>query len=108
MLQKITEACRTLQKEAEDEAQNCQRLAEQGQSVEGGEKVVAALHRLAETAEAGDFAKRAQRSAEMCKVVLTNIQTRYTPLYKAVVDSGETKPAELRFYKDNASYDTAA
>jgi len=113
VLQKIAEACKALEKQAEEEAKQCQQLAEQAKSVEGGEKLVSTLNKLAESAknqaaEAGELAKTAQRAAEMCKVVMTNIQTRYAPLYKAVVDSDETKPAELRFYTDKNSYAPAA
>lgn len=113
VLQKIAEACAQLQKQAEDEATDCQRLAEQGKGVKGGEKLVATLDRLAEAAknqavEAAELTKRAQRAAEMCKVVLTNIQTRYAPLYQAVVDSDEIKPGEMRFYNDKGVYRTAA
>lgn len=113
VLQKIAEACKQLEKQAEDEAQGCQDLAEQAKSVEGGEKVLATLNRLTEVAksqaaEAAELARCTRRAAEMCKVVLTNIQTRYAPLYKAVVDSDETKPAELRFYNDKGSYAPAA
>lgn len=113
VLQKIAEACRVLEKQAEEEAKDCQHLVEQAKGVEGGEKLVTTLNKLAESAknqasEAGELAKTAQRAAEMCKVVLTNIQTRYTPLYKAVVDSDETKPAEMRFYTDKSSYTPAA
>lgn len=113
VLHKIADACRQLQKEAENEAKECQDLAEQAKGVKGGEKVIGKLNRLAEAAknqavEAAELARRAKRAAEMCKVVLTNIQTRYAPLYKAVKDSGETKPAELRFYNDKGSYAPAA
>lgn len=113
VLHKISDAVTQLEREAEDEARDCQQLAEQARSVEGGDKTVGQLNRLAEAAknqaaEAGELAKRAKRAAEMCKVVLTNIQTRYAPLYKAVVDSDETKPAELRFYNDKGSYAPAA
>ncbi|MGW1814125.1 hypothetical protein ACWCQM_11265 [Streptomyces sp. NPDC002125] len=113
VLQNIATACKQLEKQAEDEAKDCQDLAEQAKSVKGGEKLLATLSRLAETAksqavEAAELAQRSRRAAEMCKVVLTNIQTRYAPLYKAVVDSDETKPAELRFYNDKSSYAPAA
>ncbi|MFB6429104.1 hypothetical protein ACFCXC_23860 [Streptomyces microflavus] len=110
---KVADACKQLEAAAEDEAKDCQELADQARAVEGGEKLAAKLTRLADAAkaqatEAGELHKRAQRAAEMCKVVLTNIGTRYAPLYKAVVDSDETKPAELRFYNDKGSYATAA
>ncbi|MEV0604545.1 hypothetical protein AB0I82_35335 [Streptomyces sp. NPDC050315] len=110
---KIAEACKQLEKAAEKEAQDCQKLMEQAKSVKGGEKVAQKLSKLVEAAknqatEAAALHKQAKRAAEMCKVVRTNIDTRYAPLYKAVVDSDETKPAELRFYNDKGSYATAA
>ncbi|MET9954520.1 hypothetical protein ABZ135_23660 [Streptomyces sp. NPDC006339] len=110
---KVAEACKSLEAAAEDEAKDCQQLAEQAKAVEGGEKLAAKLTKLADAtkaqaAEAAELHKRAKRAAEMCKVVLTNIGTRYAPLYKAVVDSDETKPAELRFYNDKGSYAPAA
>ncbi|CQR59282.1 hypothetical protein [Streptomyces leeuwenhoekii] len=113
VLQKIAEACARLATEAEDEAKDCQQLVEQAKSVKGGEKLVGTLTKLAEAAknqatEAATLAQRARKAAEMCKTVLTNIQTRYAPLYKAVVDSDETKPAELRFYNDKGTYAPAA
>ncbi|MFE7758321.1 hypothetical protein [Streptomyces sp. NPDC057429] len=110
---KVADACKSLEAAAEDEAKDCQELADQAKAVEGGEKLAAKLTRLADAAkaqatEAAELAKRAKRAAEMCKVVMTNIGTRYAPLYKAVVDSDETKPAELRFYNDKGSYAPAA
>ncbi|MFG2895061.1 hypothetical protein [Streptomyces sp. NPDC048248] len=110
---RVAEACRQLEAAAQDEAKDCQQLAEQAKSVKGGEKLAGKLTQLADKAkaqatEAAELAKRATRAAEMCKVVLTNIGTRYAPLYKAVVDSDETKPAELRFYNDKGSYAPAA
>uniref|UniRef100_UPI00366FCD7C hypothetical protein n=1 Tax=Bacillus tropicus TaxID=2026188 RepID=UPI00366FCD7C len=110
---KVADACKSLEAAAQDEAKDCQELADQAKAVEGGEKLAAKLSRLADAAkaqatEAAELHKRAKRAAEMCKVVLTNIGTRYAPLYKAVVDSDETKPAELRFYNDKGSYAPAA
>ncbi|MFB9437328.1 hypothetical protein [Streptomyces showdoensis] len=110
---KVAEACKSLEAAAQDEAKDCQQLAEQAKAVEGGEKLAAKLTKLADAAkaqaaEAAELHKRAKRAAEMCKVVLTNIGTRYAPLYKAVVDSDVTKPAELRFYNDKGSYAPAA
>ncbi|MFJ4865963.1 hypothetical protein [Streptomyces sp. NPDC088748] len=110
---KVADACKSLEAAAEDEAKDCQDLADQAKAVEGGEKLAAKLSKLADAAkaqaaEAAELHKRAKRAAEMCKVVLTNIGTRYAPLYKAVVDSDETKPAELRFYNDKGSYAPAA
>lgn len=113
ILHKIAEACVQLEKEAADEAKDCQNLLEQAKSVNGGDKLVSQLAKLTDAAknqasEAAELAQRARKAAEMCKVVLTNIQTRYAPLYKAVVDSDETKPAELRFYNDKGTYAPAA
>lgn len=110
---KIAEACKQLQRAAEKEAEDCQKLMEQARSVKGGENVAQKLSKLVDAAknqatEAAELHKQAQRAAEMCKVVRTNIATRYAPLYKAVVDSDETKPAELRFYNDKGSYAPAA
>ncbi|MBW1603559.1 hypothetical protein JJV70_15900 [Streptomyces sp. JJ66] len=110
---KVADACKSLEAAAEDEAKDCQELADQAKAVEGGEKLAAKLTKLSDSAkaqatEAAELHKRAKRAAEMCKVVLTNIGTRYAPLYKAVVDSDETKPAELRFYNDKGSYAPAA
>ncbi|MEW2313587.1 hypothetical protein AB0918_33965 [Streptomyces sp. NPDC006864] len=110
---KVAEACKSLEASAEDEAKDCRELADQAKAVKGGEKLAAKLTKLADAAkaqatEATELHKRAKRAAEMCKVVLTNIGTRYAPLYKAVVDSDETKPAELRFYNDKGSYAPAA
>ncbi|MQT02827.1 hypothetical protein FF041_22330 [Streptomyces jumonjinensis] len=110
---KVADACKQLEAAAQDEAKDCQKLAEQAKAVEGGEKLAAKLTKLADAAkaqatEAAELHKRAKRAAEMCRVVLTNIGTRYAPLYKAVVDSDETKPAELRFYNDKGSYAPAA
>lgn len=110
---KVADACKKLEASAEDEAKDCQELADQAKAVEGGEKLAAKLTKLADAAkaqaaEAAELHKRAKRAAEMCKVVLTNIGTRYAPLYKTVVDSDETKPAELRFYNDKGSYAPAA
>ncbi|MGK4909707.1 hypothetical protein [Streptomyces albus] len=112
-LVKIADACKALQRAAEDEAKDCQQLADQGKAVEGGEKLAAKLTKLADqakaqAAEAAELHRRSRRAVDMCKTVLTNIGTRYAPLYKAVVDSDETKPAELRFYTDKGSYAPAA
>ncbi|MFD5696396.1 hypothetical protein [Streptomyces rubiginosohelvolus] len=108
LLIKVADVCKSIQAAEEDEAKDCQELADQAKAVEGGEKLAAKLTRLADAAraqaaEAAELHTRAKRAAEMCRVVLTNIGTRYAPLYKAVVDSDETKPAELRFYNDKGS-----
>ncbi|MGW5693835.1 hypothetical protein ACWEWX_23605 [Streptomyces asiaticus] len=104
-LSKIAEATKTLAAEAREQAKDCQQLTEDAKGVKGGDKLVGELQKLADQAkaqadEADEVHKRAARSHDFAKGVLSNIQTRYAPLYQAVVDSDETKPAELRFYAD--------
>lgn len=104
-LSKIAEATKTLSVQAREQAKDCQTLAEGAKGYKGGEKLVGELQKLADQAkaqadEADEVHKRAARSHDFAKGVLSNIQTRYAPLYQAVVDSDETKPAELRFYAD--------
>ncbi|MFG2970807.1 hypothetical protein ACGFZS_46815 [Streptomyces sp. NPDC048288] len=104
-LAQVADATRALAAQARDQATECQNLAEQAKNVKGGEKLVAALTRLADNAkaqaeEADEVNKTAVKAHDFAKAVLSNIQTRYAPLYQAVVDSDETKPAELKFYTD--------
>lgn len=104
-LAKIADATKTLAAQAREQAKDCQTLAEQAKGVKGGEKLVGALQKLADQAktqadEADEVHKRAARAHDFAKGVLSNIQTRYAPLYQAVVDSDEVKPAELKFYAD--------
>ena len=104
-LARVADATKTLAAQARDQATECQQLADQAKSVEGGEKLVGALNKLADRAkaqadEADEVHKKAAKAHDFAKAVLSNVQTRYTPLYQAVVDSDETKPAELKFYAD--------
>lgn len=104
-LARVADATKQLAVKAREQADDCQKLAEAAKGVEGGEKLVGQLQKLAEAAktqanEADEIRKRAARAHDFGKGVLSNIQTRYEPLYQAVVDSDEVMPAELKFYKD--------
>lgn len=108
-LAKVAEATKQLAAQAHEQADDCQKLAEEGKGVEGGDDLVAALARLAESAktqadEADEVHARAARAHDFAEAVLSNVQTRYQPLYQAVVDSPLTKPAELKFYADRGIY----
>lgn len=103
---KIADETRGLAAEAQDQASECLNLLEQAKSVKGGDKVVGTLTSLADNAKsqvakAADVHKRALRAADSCKSLLANVRTRYEPVFKAVVDSPETRPAELKFYADH-------
>jgi hypothetical protein len=107
-MHRIADATKKLQAHAEDQAKEATKLLEQAKAIKGGEKVTAILGRLVEKATnqarlAQALNQRAARAAENTTVVLANTQTRYGPIYKAVVDSPETKPAELRFYRDGGT-----
>ncbi|WP_331764854.1 hypothetical protein [Streptomyces sp. NBC_01238] len=101
---KVAETTKGLQAHAEEQAKKATKLLEDAKAVKGGEKLTGALTRLEEAAKiqadkAKEIHKRAVRAAEACAVVLANAETRYGGMYKAVVDSDETAPAELHFYK---------
>ncbi|GGZ82678.1 hypothetical protein [Streptomyces rubiginosohelvolus] len=103
-LQKTADTTKQLQAHAEGQAQQAQKLLDQAKGVKGGSKLTGTLSRLAENAkkqatEAGEIHKRAVRSADACKAVLSNVTTRYGGMYQAVVDSPETIPAELAYYQ---------
>lgn len=104
-LSRIADATKQLAAQAREQADDCQKLAEEAKGVKGGEKLIGQLQQLADKAkaqadEANEVHKRAARAHDFAKAVLSNIQTRYAPLYQAVVDSDEVKPAELKFYAD--------
>jgi hypothetical protein len=108
-LAKVADATKALAAQARTQADECQQLAEQAKSVKGGEKLVGSLTKLTDQAnaqadEADEVHKRALKAHDFAKAVLSNVQTRYAPLYQAVVDSDEVKPAELKFYADRGIY----
>ncbi|WP_211294632.1 hypothetical protein [Streptomyces glaucescens] len=104
-LAKVADATKSLTTQAREQADDCLKLLEQAKSVKGGHKLAGELQKLADKAkaqadEADEVHTRASKAHDFAKAVLSNVQTRYTPLYQAVVDSDETKPAELKFYTD--------
>ncbi|MFD5899150.1 hypothetical protein [Streptomyces sp. NPDC060366] len=101
---KVAEGTRGLKVHAEQQAKNVTRLREAATAVKGGDKHVAALVKLEEAAniqvgKADEIHKRAVRAADAATTVLANVRTRYGLMYKAVVDSDLTEPAELDFYR---------
>ncbi|MFJ5294567.1 hypothetical protein [Streptomyces sp. NPDC088348] len=102
---KAAEDTKGLKAHADDQAAKITKLLEQAKSVKGGEKLTGKLTKLEESAKtqagkAEEIHKRAIRAADACRTVLANAETRYGGMYKAVVDSDETAPAELSFYQD--------
>lgn len=102
---RVAEASKDTRKAAEDLALRAQQLAERARGVDGGERLVRRLLRLAEETgglktKAGDIEKAATRGAEAVQVVVANAHTRHGGIYRAVVDSPLTKPAERDFYTD--------
>ncbi|MCX4581369.1 hypothetical protein OHB41_51415 [Streptomyces sp. NBC_01571] len=90
-----------------EQARQALALAEKARSVKGGEKLMPKLQRLAEAAQqeaaaAEEAHKRAVRAAESVKVLLANVEKRDGLIYKAVLDSPETMPAEMAFYQEAA------
>ncbi|NEC17957.1 hypothetical protein [Streptomyces parvus] len=103
-LQAAADSTKNLQAHAETQAQAALNLLENTKTVKGGEKLSAALTRLHDNAkqqalEAAELHKRTVRAADHCQATLANVATRYGGLYQAVVDSPETVPAELTYYK---------
>ncbi|MFI6653185.1 hypothetical protein ACIBI8_37050 [Streptomyces sp. NPDC050529] len=101
------EQARTLQGWAAEQAKEVTQFLEQARGSKAGEKVIGSLLKTQEatTAQiraAEDLYKRAIRGADQSSAVLANVKTRYEALYAAVVNSPETKPAEMSFYRDGA------
>ncbi|MEW2393052.1 hypothetical protein AB0933_32295 [Streptomyces venezuelae] len=112
-LAKVADATKSLAAQARQQAADCQQLAEEAKDVKGGEKLVVELNKLAEQAkaqadEADEIHKKAVKAHDFGKAVLSNVITRYAPLYQAVVDSDEPKPAELKFYADRGVHPSDA
>ncbi|MFB8122138.1 hypothetical protein ACFVG1_13200 [Streptomyces bacillaris] len=103
-LQAAADSTKNLQGHAETQAQAALNLLENTKTIKGGEKLSAALTRLHDNAkqqalEAAELHKRTVRAADHCQATLANVATRYGGLYQAVIDSPETVPAELTYYK---------
>ncbi|CAK7288661.1 hypothetical protein SGPA1_80125 [Streptomyces misionensis JCM 4497] len=98
------EKCKALKEHAIAQAKRAAYLLEATKRVEGGSNLLAKLTKLAEEAnnqliQAEELYKRSIRGAEASKVLRGNVATRYGDMYRAVVNSPETTPAELSFYK---------
>lgn len=104
-MNKVAEDCKVTRQQATDLAVRAQRLAEQARGVDGGERLIRKLLRLAEEvqglrAKTEGMEKAAVRGAEAVRAVVANAHTRHGGIYRAVVDSPLTKPAERAFYTD--------
>lgn len=100
----VAEKTRIYERLANVQAQRAAKLLEQAKTVKGGDKLIRALMRLQEAAKAQEIKaaqanKRAQRANESCRVLYTNVDTRYSEIFKAAVDSADG-PAELAYYRD--------
>jgi hypothetical protein len=105
---RIAEGSLALQAHAEQQLKHITAITEQARQVEGGEKLLSALLKLEEAAKtqassANEIVTRAARAHEACNVLIVNVDTRYGPIYKAVVDSGLIAPANMHYYKDTAN-----
>ncbi|MFD9685159.1 hypothetical protein ACFWXO_05285 [Kitasatospora sp. NPDC059088] len=103
VLARIAEDAKVALVHAEKHAKLAQQYAEQAKSVKGGIGLVNKLVRLAEQAEGlrvrASLARTAAlNSAESVKTLAANAQTRHGGIYRAVVDSPLTAPAERQFY----------
>uniref|UniRef100_UPI003F49633F hypothetical protein n=1 Tax=Streptomyces sp. CA-141956 TaxID=3240051 RepID=UPI003F49633F len=103
-VQLVAEETKGLAWHADQQAAKALQLLEQAKGVKGGEKLLQRLSRLqddakAQVALAQELHKQAVRGADATSAVLANTQTRYGPIYQAVVDSDETAPAELHWYQ---------
>ncbi|GGU49814.1 hypothetical protein [Streptomyces violascens] len=104
---KVAEVLKALVAYENQQARSAYTLMEKTKGVRGGAKLLPTLRRLAEAAKvqaaaAEESRKRAVRAAESCRVVLANVEKRDGLIYKAVVDSPETVPAEKAFYEETA------
>lgn len=101
---KISDITKSFKARADEQAKKATQLLEAARSVKGGEKLIAALTKAQEAAQvqsgrAEEVARRAARGHEGVRAVLSNVETRYGPMYQAVIDSDETLPAELAFHR---------
>ncbi|MFD8839833.1 hypothetical protein [Streptomyces griseofuscus] len=98
------EKTRLLKEHADAQAKRATYFLETARSVEGGDNLISKLTKLAEETtnqliQADELYKRALRGHEAANVLSSNVTTRYSGMYRAIVNSPETVPAELRFYK---------
>jgi hypothetical protein len=101
----VEESSKTTRSLAVELARRAHGLAEDAKSIAGGPHLVGVLTRLAERAKAlrdraEEIEKSAHRGREAVAVLASNAETRHGGIYKAVVDSPLTAPAEREFYMD--------
>lgn len=102
----VAERTKGLQAHAQAQATRARQLAEKTRGVKGGRTLLPVLDRLADQAErqaslAEGIHLRATRAADLARAVLADVKKRDGLIYQAVVDSPETQPAEMAFYKGN-------
>ena len=105
---RVVEACAGLKSYAEQQLAKAIWWTEQARTVEGGEHLIGPLMKLEEAAtvqvrKAEEIRKRAARAADSCRALISNVEIRYAPIYKAVCDSPHTKPAVLAYYREMAN-----
>ena len=104
-LARIAEGSKATRGQDVDLATRAQRLSEDAKAVKGGAGIVVLLSRLAERSQvlrtrAEGIEKNAQRGSEAVRTLAANAETRHGGIYRAVVDSPLTTPAERAFYLD--------
>lgn len=102
---RVADQSRLLEQHALEQAKKVIQLVEQANAVHGGDLLLAKLSRAeeaanAQAAQAADIHRKAARAAERCKVVAANIEARYGEMYKAVINSPDTAPAEVSYYRE--------
>lgn len=105
-LERLVESSRSTVADAEAQTKRAQDLLAAAKGVKGGEIVIRALSRLAETSQALRnkalaVQRGAGRSSEQVRRTVLNANVRHGGIYQAVADSPLTTPAERSFYRDS-------
>lgn len=106
-MQKAAEVARVIADRAAEDYHKARDLAEKTRTVKGGERLLPKLDRLAEQAllraqKAGESKRGYMTAADRGTALLSNLKHRDGQIYQAVLDSPETQPAEMQFYKDRS------
>jgi len=101
---RVAERSKAYEAHAANQTKKISSLLEQAKAVKGGEKLVEKLTKLEEAsklqeAAAREVHRRAVRSAEGCKALFANTETRYGDIVRAAADSADG-PADLKYYRD--------
>ncbi|KOU99105.1 hypothetical protein ADK92_12945 [Streptomyces sp. XY533] len=101
----IADACQEAKTVSADRVKEIQELIERCQDpkIKGGKVLIASLQKLHEATsvqarEAEQMHVSAQRGIESLRTLSHNAEARHGGVYRAVVDSPETSPAERAFY----------